>query len=78
MRTIINLGHFLKMRVTVEGVEDDNQLDLVRNLGCDEAQGFYFGRPMPACDVAVHLGAHVSHKPAKVRTEPRRLLHLVR
>ena len=78
VRTIINLGHFLKMRVTVEGVEDDNQLDLVRNLGCDEGQGFYFGRPMPASDVAAHLGAQLLRKPAKVRTEPRRLLHLVR
>jgi EAL domain-containing protein (putative c-di-GMP-specific phosphodiesterase class I) len=40
VRTIINLGHFLQMRVTVEGVEDERQLDLVRDLACDEAQGF--------------------------------------
>jgi EAL domain-containing protein (putative c-di-GMP-specific phosphodiesterase class I) len=78
VRTIIHLGHSLKMRVTVEGIEDSRQLDLVRGLACDEAQGFYFGRPMPACDIAAHLLGEFMRKPGKVATEPRRMLQLVK
>ncbi|HUI97428.1 MAG TPA: EAL domain-containing protein [Xanthobacteraceae bacterium] len=57
VRTIVNLGHSLDMRVTVEGVEDMVALELVRDLKCDEVQGFYLGRPMPADDVAAALKA---------------------
>jgi diguanylate cyclase (GGDEF)-like protein len=78
VRTIINLGHFLQMRVTVEGVEDERQLDLVRELACDEAQGFHFGRPMPVSDVAAHLCLQIAHKPARTHHDPRRILHIVK
>ncbi|HLH87426.1 MAG TPA: EAL domain-containing protein [Xanthobacteraceae bacterium] len=78
VRTIIHLGHSLKMRVTVEGVEDSRQLDLVRRLACDEAQGYYFGRPMPASDIASHLLGEYLRKPAKAAIEPRRMLQLVK
>jgi diguanylate cyclase len=43
------------MRVTIEGVEDAAQVEFVRDIGCDEAQGFYFGRPMPADDLPVRM-----------------------
>jgi len=78
VRTIINLGHALKMRVTVEGVEDVRQLDLIRSLGCDEAQGYYFARPMPTCDVAAHLLGELTRTHAKPAAELRRILQLVR
>jgi diguanylate cyclase (GGDEF)-like protein len=78
MRTIIHLGHSLKMRVTVEGIEDGHQLDLIRNLGCDEAQGYYFARPMPASDIAGQLLGEFTRKPAKVGGEPRHVLQLVK
>jgi diguanylate cyclase (GGDEF)-like protein len=77
VRTIIHLGHSLKMRVTVEGVEEARQLDLVHRLGCDEAQGFYFGRPIPACDIAIQLMGEKRRKPG-AGGEPRRMLHVVR
>src|SRR6202021_647215 len=64
VRAIIHLGHSLKMRVTVEGIEDSRQLDLVRGLGCDEGQGYYFGRPMPACDIASPLLGELVRKPS--------------
>jgi diguanylate cyclase (GGDEF)-like protein len=51
VRTIVGLGHSLQMRVTIEGVEDTDQVAFIREIGCDEAQGFYFGRPLPACDL---------------------------
>jgi EAL domain-containing protein (putative c-di-GMP-specific phosphodiesterase class I) len=55
VRTIVGLGHSLQMRVTIEGVEDAAQVEFVRDIGCDEAQGFYFGRPMPAADLPVRM-----------------------
>jgi diguanylate cyclase (GGDEF)-like protein len=44
----IELGHRLGMRVVAEGVEDARTLDLLADLGCDEAQGFYLSRPLAA------------------------------
>ena len=44
-RSIIDLGHNLGHRVVAEGVQDRETLDLLRDLGCDVAQGFLFSRP---------------------------------
>ena len=46
VRTIIALGKALKLCVVAEGVESPAQLDILRAMGCDRAQGFLFGRPM--------------------------------
>ncbi len=46
-RSIIDLAHNLGHRVVAEGVEDMSTLDLLRELGCDVAQGFLFARPGP-------------------------------
>jgi diguanylate cyclase (GGDEF)-like protein/PAS domain S-box-containing protein len=46
--SIITLAHNLKLAVIAEGVETLEQLDYLRNLGCDEMQGYYFSRPLPA------------------------------
>ena len=52
VRAVIGLGHGLGMRVTAEGVENQEQLEQLRNLECDEAQGFLISRPVPAEDVS--------------------------
>jgi diguanylate cyclase (GGDEF)-like protein/PAS domain S-box-containing protein len=46
VRAIVSLAHSLEMEVVAEGVETAEQLALLRAEGCDEVQGFYFGRPM--------------------------------
>jgi EAL domain-containing protein (putative c-di-GMP-specific phosphodiesterase class I) len=47
VRSTINLGHDLGLRVIAEGVEDEATLARLVRLGCDLAQGYHFSRPMP-------------------------------
>jgi EAL domain-containing protein (putative c-di-GMP-specific phosphodiesterase class I) len=44
---IVTLGHGLQLDVVAEGVETMEQLAFLRAHGCDEGQGYYFGRPLP-------------------------------
>jgi diguanylate cyclase (GGDEF)-like protein len=44
----IGLGHSLGLRVVAEGVEDERSCELLRQWGCDVAQGYYLSRPIPA------------------------------
>jgi diguanylate cyclase len=48
VRSAIDLAHNLGLTVTAEGVEDLTALAMLRELGCDHAQGFALGRPVPA------------------------------
>ncbi len=48
VRAIVTLGHSLGLRVLAEGIETAGQLAAMRAEGCDEAQGYFFGRPVPA------------------------------
>ncbi|TFW30520.1 bifunctional diguanylate cyclase/phosphodiesterase [Massilia horti] len=47
---VISIASELGFRVTAEGVETAAQVDALRELGCDEFQGYYFGRPVPAAE----------------------------
>lgn len=52
LRAIIGLARSLSLPVTAEGVETFEQAEYLRSLDCTEAQGYHFGRPVPATDVA--------------------------
>ncbi|WP_416051565.1 EAL domain-containing protein [Cupriavidus basilensis] len=58
---IIGLGHQMALEVVAEGVENEAQLDFLRREGCDEVQGYYFSRPMPAEDITAFLAGHAVH-----------------
>ncbi|TAK87858.1 MAG: EAL domain-containing response regulator [Aquabacterium sp.] len=47
VRTVVALGQSLGMAVVAEGVESEDQLDALRDLGCDHYQGFYFSKALP-------------------------------
>ena len=49
---IVSLAHTLGLKVIAEGVEDDEQVRLLRDLGCDQIQGYLVSRPIPAEEVA--------------------------
>jgi diguanylate cyclase (GGDEF)-like protein len=50
---IIGMGHSLKLKVIAEGVETLIQADFLKLHGCDEAQGYYYGKPMEGRDLAL-------------------------
>jgi hypothetical protein len=52
VRSTIDLGHALGLRVVAEGIEDKETLDLLSALGCDLAQGYFISRPKAAKDLA--------------------------
>jgi EAL domain-containing protein (putative c-di-GMP-specific phosphodiesterase class I) len=53
---IVSLAHTLGLKVIAEGVEDDYQVRLLRELGCDQIQGFYVSQPVPPDKVSLLLG----------------------
>lgn len=50
VRSIIGMGKNLSMAIVAEGVERLRQLNLLRDMGCTEAQGYFFSRPVPQTD----------------------------
>jgi len=48
VRSTIDLGHNLGLKVVAEGVEDETAWERLQQLGCDAAQGYYMSRPLPA------------------------------
>ncbi len=56
---VVDLAANLGLRSIAEGVETDDQLDRLRELGCDQAQGYLFARPLPPSDVTAAI-AHAA------------------
>lgn len=55
MRFVINLANELRLQVIAEGAETEEQIALLREMGCEYAQGYYYGRPMPQEDFQEYL-----------------------
>ncbi|MDB5758680.1 MAG: hypothetical protein JWM30_1969 [Burkholderia sp.] len=56
-RAIVSMAHVLNMSVVAEGVESAEELQILRDLGCDEVQGYYIAKPLPAAAASRLLGA---------------------
>ena len=52
VKSVASLGQSLGMSTTAEGVETEEQLNLIREMGCNDVQGYYYSRPVPHTDVA--------------------------
>jgi EAL domain-containing protein (putative c-di-GMP-specific phosphodiesterase class I) len=59
---IVGIAHGLDLRVIAEGIETEQQRLALLRLGCDEAQGFHFGKPVPAADMLALLLARGSEQ----------------
>jgi EAL domain-containing protein (putative c-di-GMP-specific phosphodiesterase class I) len=64
VRAVTGLGQSLGIATTAEGVETKEQLELLRQHGCGEVQGYLFSRPRPATEVEAMLGQTVAARSA--------------
>ena len=55
---LIGIGHALSIDIVVEGVENEEEAEVLRMLGCRHAQGYHFARPMPAAEIPRWLDQH--------------------
>ena len=60
VRSVVMLAREMHMTVTAEGIETAEQLDAVRALGCDDAQGYYFSAPLPGVGVTAAASPEVA------------------
>jgi EAL domain-containing protein (putative c-di-GMP-specific phosphodiesterase class I) len=51
VESIIHIAHDMGMKAVAEGIETENELEILRELKCDFGQGFYFSKPVPASDI---------------------------
>ncbi|HJV25244.1 MAG TPA: EAL domain-containing protein [Aromatoleum sp.] len=58
VEAIVTMAHSLDLRVTAEGVETEQQVSFLRDLGCDYLQGYFISRPVAAQEFEVLLGRH--------------------
>jgi len=66
VRSIVDLGHNLGLRVVAEGVEDRLTWDALAALGCNSAQGYYLSRPLPGPQLTAYLQANSATGPDRV------------
>jgi diguanylate cyclase (GGDEF)-like protein len=70
MLSSVTVAHALKMGVTAEGVETNEQAQLARSAGCDRIQGWLFHKAMPADEISSHLATEQGlrgHAPLRIR-----------
>lgn len=60
VRTIVAMARSLDLQVVAEGVEDEAQVQFLRELGCDQIQGYYFAKPMPAQEFEAFFRQHTA------------------
>jgi diguanylate cyclase (GGDEF)-like protein len=69
VETIVSLAHAFEMQTVAEGVETAEQMTILRNVRCDQAQGFFQSRPIPAADVPLMIGRLSQEGGGAIETE---------
>ena len=69
VRAIISLAHGLRLKVIAEGVESEEQLGILRRMGCDQYQGFFRSAAVPAADIEKFLRDDTARVKHQVETE---------
>ncbi|MDD0837786.1 EAL domain-containing protein [Curvibacter sp. HBC61] len=64
VKAIIGMAQALGLRTIAEGVETEGQIEFLRTLGCDEIQGYYYSRPLPAAEFEAYLTRQSTPLPA--------------
>jgi diguanylate cyclase (GGDEF)-like protein len=62
IKAIIAMAHNMNLKVIAEGIEEQHQYHLLQQLGCDYAQGYLLGKPMPSKQFEDFLSEHASNK----------------
>jgi len=70
VEAVVRLAHALGLKVVAEGVETQDQADILAQLHCDELQGFLFARPMSEPTLMKWLGQRASPQPVTSTTAP--------
>jgi EAL domain-containing protein (putative c-di-GMP-specific phosphodiesterase class I) len=63
VRSVVTLGHNLGLQVVAEGVDNRRSLDMLTEMGCDLAQGYFFSRPVAAADLTAWVQSSRVHGP---------------
>ena len=67
IRSIVDLAHNLNLTVCAEGIETPDVLEFLREIGCDQAQGYLISKPLPQEELALFLdGSNISLKDADI------------
>ena len=66
---VVALGETLELEVVAEGIEHQEQWTTLRDLGCDQGQGFYFAKPMEIDDALEYLGTNMGVEEAPLITQ---------
>jgi diguanylate cyclase (GGDEF)-like protein len=71
VRAISGLGRALDLSITAEGVETQEQLDVIRKEGCTEMQGFLFSKPKPASELRGYFSSDAEQAPKEEKADAR-------
>ncbi|MBA5687872.1 putative bifunctional diguanylate cyclase/phosphodiesterase [Rugamonas apoptosis] len=69
VRAIVQMAHSLGLKTIAEGVENTAVLDLLGKLGCDEAQGYHYARPLPAAEALPFILAAQAQAEAQAQAQ---------
>ena len=55
VKAAVDLAHTLDLKIVAEGVEDEKTFDILSEMGCDYAQGYYMAKPMPSDELILWM-----------------------